>query len=191
MKRKNYLTQLSERDYKAFNLLRCTHHATKEQLNTYITDNRIKSYCKEKILEKIYHMTYKGTTVIYAVTPKGRDWIQKRVPELRHHNWYSNGTSPMHNIKLAELYIKVDKPAEWLTERDLRERITEWARENDRQDILDEIRENRITMPDGAYTHGDRVICLEVTTDNYGNVLIETKSAYAEIMDYEIQFYKS
>ena len=66
--RKAYYVRLSQvKDEQAYSLLLNCRHCTHDQLREYISENRVKSYMKAKLIEKI--STQQGT--VYRLTEKG------------------------------------------------------------------------------------------------------------------------
>ena len=55
--RKAYYVRLSQvKDEQAYSLLLNCRHCTHDQLREYISENRVKSYMKAKLIEKISHV---------------------------------------------------------------------------------------------------------------------------------------
>lgn len=74
--RKAYYVRLSQaKDENAYSLLLNCRHCTHSQLREYISENRVKSYMKAKLIEKID--TQRGT--VYRLTDKGYREFDKNI----------------------------------------------------------------------------------------------------------------
>ena len=115
--RKAYYVRLSQvKDEQAYSLLLNCRHCTHDQLREYISENRVNSYMKAKLIEKI--PTQQGT--VYRLTEKGYREFDKSIIH-DHYRYHSNSVE--HDIALADKYIQTmrDEPyCRWRNEEDLK-----------------------------------------------------------------------
>lgn len=84
--RKAYYVRLSQvKDEQAYSLLLNCRHCTHDQLREYISENRVKSYMKAKLIEKISHVPgsaerkdYGKHERICKITPVNQDHRSRR-----------------------------------------------------------------------------------------------------------------
>lgn len=187
MSRKEHYLQIKEQDRETYNLLLNCRHVTQEQLRTYSSTNRINSYLKEKLIEKVDIADLR----IYRLTNKGYREFEK---VLGRENCRYHSNSILHDIKLAEKYIQVHERNEavrWRNEEDLK---------REKNQLLEQLREERdferierlekVSVPDCSYSSGDFDICYEVITDNYSNIDIQAKIDYCREFHTSITFDK-
>ena len=187
MSRKVHYLQIKEQDREAYNLLLNCRHVTQEQLRTYSSTNRINSYLKEKLIEKIDIADLR----VYRLTQKGYKEFEKT---LGRENCRYHSNSILHDIKLAERYIQVHEryeDARWKNEEDLK---------REKNQLLEQLREERdferieriekVSVPDCSYSSSleGQDICYEVVTDNYSNIDIQAKIDYCREFNTSISF---
>lgn len=192
MRKKTYIQQPSRKDTRLCDALRCCNHLSREQAISIVSRHRLDSYIKQGVVERLYHITKQGQKIeVYALTANGRKWIDRNITELRQHSYYCSPTAPMHNIKLAEEFLRQDR-TDWLTERDLRNILADAIAERDNAaELLDDMRNGLISVPDGAYRTTDgQIECVEIINNHYGTAEIAAKDAFAEVTGLSITYIK-
>ena len=184
--RKAYYVRLSQvKDEQAYSLLLNCRHCIHVQLREYISENRVKSYMKAKLIEKI--PTQQGT--VYRLTEKGYREFDKSIIH-DHYRYHSNSVE--HDIALADKYIQTmrDEPyCRWRNEEDLK---------HDRKEQIEDLREQ------GRYEDALRLACssvpdcvitttsgvsygFDIVTDNYTAADIQEKIDYCEEMQIDFR----
>ena len=118
-RQKHYIKTYNEKDRQAYLFLNNIRHCKPNQLEIYISKNRISCYLKEHLIEKVktLHGEY------YKLTDKGyRTFEQKFIKE----NCKYHSQSPEHDCRLAqfynELYIRFGPDNfVWKNEEDLKQ----------------------------------------------------------------------
>lgn len=194
MRHKNYVQQINHKDIRLFHALRCCNHLSKEQATSLVSQNRINSFIKQGVILQVRSVRRGMVTTAYAVTPKGRDWAARNIPTLRDTNWYTSATAVEHNIRLAERYIKIqqEQPQSLiLTENDLRSFLIRQLEEReDRNQLIEDLREGRLSVPDLGYMRDGVIYCVEVVTENYTSANLAAKAAFSEVTGAPIEYLK-
>lgn len=197
-RKREYFKTINKKDIMLLKAFYCCHHISKENILDIISPNRILSYQKQGLVEKQFYLENQGIQTareVYALTDKGRKWVQKNIDDMRYTSAYQSKTAVEHNIKLSELYLKEmqsDNNARWLTERDLKDIfLTMIEDRNDYYQLLDEYKSGHISIPDGAIIRSGEVTLIEVITYSYTEDRIAAKENYSAIMSLPIEFYKA
>lgn len=186
MRKSHYLNISQSKDENAYSLLLNCRHCTHSQLREYASDNRIKSYLKEKLIERV-DVQDKS---IYRLTDKGYRQFEKSI-NVENCRYHSNAIE--HDIALADRYIAVraEHPdAVWRNEEDLK---------HDRRELVDELREQgrfeaaerllAASVPDCVVTvSGGVSYGFDIITDNYCAATIASKEDYCEEMQIEFRY---
>lgn len=186
MSRKSSYLTISEKDRNAYELLLNCRHSNLQQLKEYSSQNRINSYLKERLVERVQGQGYD----LYRLTEKGYKQFQK---VLQSENMRYHSQSPKHDEMLSQRYIETKREfpnMKWQNEEDLKAL---------KRDMISECRENRdferleklemSSVPDAIITT-DVSICYDVVTDNYSNVDIIAKEEFSECLQLECKFEK-
>ena len=185
MGRKQHYLQLSEtKDRGLCNLLTNCRHCRLDHLKAVGgSQNRVNSYLKEKLIEKIE--TQHGP--VYRLTDKGYKQLDKQIglENMRYHS-----QSIEHDLKLSDYYIKVHNENSnviWKNEEDLK---------SIKRDELEQLREQgrfiemerleNMSVTDCLITVGEVSYCYDVVTDNYSNIDIQCKEEYSEHLEVEL-----
>ena len=186
----------SDRDcMKAFHDVNCM---KREHLNEFISDNRIQKLEWDKVIEHIVepetqeYIWVRGEKYDEFVTKHGMEHLT----EHKAKGSSNQDGSKHHDIGLANHYCFNMTQAERdtvRTESQQRDELEEYAQsllrselEGDRdrgQEILQDLKENNISMCDMAYTSVDSSGCevqigFEITTDNYTKEMVQAKEDY-------------
>ena len=185
-RKSNYLIISETKDREVYNLLLNCRHSTLEQLKEFTSQNRINSYLKEKLIERVDSQN----NTVYRLTNKGYKVFDRIIgsDNLRYHS-----QSISHDIALSQKYIDTLREFPnrlWLNEEDLksykRELINEY-RENRDYERLEKL--ERSSVPD-CVIHSEISICFDIITDNYSNADIIAKEEFAECIDLKCEFEK-
>lgn len=194
------LKSILPKDREFFKALSRTGHLNKEMckqvLNSDKNPKRVQTYLKNNIIQKGLD---KNGNECYKITPKGRDYIQKNIPEI---NGFYNAQSIKHDLKFAEIYFNLSdtQKANFLNEYELKNYIYDsWSKMGQQGEIyksMYEDKENKtFSLGDGAiveYVNGIEIITvLEITTNFYSDTDIEAKIEMANSISAEIKFIKS
>lgn len=183
----------SDRDcMKAFHDCNCM---KREHLNEFISNNRIQKWEWDKIIE---HKKEPNTgEFIWTRGPRYDEFAKLHGMEhLCQHkakgSSNEDGTRP-HDLALANHYCFIMSQEERdsvRTESQQRYELEEYAqsllrsdKEDDRDKgnyILQDLKENSISMCDLAYTSRGIEIGFEITTDNYTKEMVQAKQSYCE-----------
>lgn len=186
-RKKHYIATYNEKDRQAYLFLNNVRHSTKAQLQTFISQNRIKSYLKEKLVERL--QTAQGD--YYKLTDKGYKIFEQ---QFERQNYKYNSQSPEHDIALAQKYIDTYKATDgnfkWLNETDLKQL---------RDSQLDELRARgeweraemlRTASITDCIIQTDIIIAYDVVTDNYSKATMELKEQYAQALQIKLETQK-
>lgn len=187
MARKKHYLQISNKDINVYRLLNNCCHSTREQLKYFATENRIKSYLKEKLIQEL--KTHSGT--YYRLTQKGYKEFEK---SFERENYKYVSQSPEHDVMLSQKYIDTYKATDgnfkWLNETDLKQL---------RESQLDELRARgeweraeilRTASITDCIIQTDVTIAYDVITDNYSKATIELKEQYAQALQIKLETQK-
>lgn len=167
------------------------------QLNTFITNSRIKAFCHEKVFDRCVLQRGQKTVVCYRFSENGKKWCDKHIDQMNSRTYYRSA-SPLHDMTIADKYLSLtsDQQETWQTENDLRNQFQQMLDGLRNQDIArwSELQEKweqkRISVPDGAYQDGERTVLYECVTDNYGEVELQAKEEFSLAANLEIQYQK-
>jgi len=188
------ITQFYTRDARALTSLYRTGHVTHDQLKEScgVVDGRIRNYCRDNLVEKICFRNGSEIETSYKLTYAG-----KRVIES---NWgLSNpyhAQNPVHDTAIANKYFTLndDQRNSWITETEARNLIKEYCNElRDHGDYatadlyLGMLEKGFISPPDGIYIEDGVAVAFEVVTSSYGEIELEAKEAYAQVMGYHYE----
>lgn len=184
----HYITNINNRDIKAFNALSRCGHVQRENLLTCISKSRIENYQKEGLITKDVHVSNKNeTTTAYKLTDKGLDLAIKHTDVDRPYQ----AQSVVHDCQIADKYFSLTKEEQetWKTETQLRDEFNEkleQLREQDYsryQELQEQYQSREISMPDGSYTSEMGVeVFYESVTNNYGQAELEAKERAVEVL---------
>lgn len=191
-----YIKNLFERDKDMFQMLNKCGNADHNQMKQIgLSERRIKDMCREKLIEKTYFSETKQSeknTKAYQLTDKGKNLIEREYG-LANHN---QSQSVRHNIDVANKYLSLEKEEREtvLNERELRDLFLEKLEEIRDQDeqrykeLYEQLEDNRISMPDIAYTSVEGVtMAYETVTDNYGNAEIQAKEEACTVLELNLE----
>ena len=185
MSRKQHYLQLTEtKDRELCNLLVNCRHCNLQQLKEYSSQNRISSYIKEKLIERIPSQL--GD--VYRLTEKGYKQLDREIglENMRYHS-----QSIVHDLKLADYYIQVHREHSnvvWKNEEDLKSM---------KRDMIDNLREqgkfiemdrlSNMSVTDCVVSVGEIVYGYDIITDNYSNLDIQLKEEFCETLQIELR----
>lgn len=186
MRKQHYLNISQAKDASAYALLLNCRHCTPSQLREYASQNRIGSYLKEKLIERV---DIQGTAVL-RLTDKGYREFGKSI-NVENCRYHSNSIE--HDLALADKYITVHREhphCVWRNEEDLK---------IDRRDRIDELREQgrfeaaerllAASVPDCVITTTSGISYgFDIVTDNYTQMDIVCKAEYCEEMQIEFKY---
>ena len=198
--KKGSLSHIYQKDKRAFSLLAKSGAVSRDTFHRLeISDNRIKSYRLAGLIKEVSVPDKHGNGIktFYELTDKkGKAFCQK---ECGIKKFISNGNASVHNSKVSEYLSSSLNKKELdsvMSERELQpfieSRLQEYLdrQEHDRhQELIDALRENRLSMPDIVYKTEQGVFqAVEVVTSNYGEAEIEAKSMTCELLSVEVTF---
>lgn len=188
-----YIRNLYSRDEKAFTAFSKTGNLTKEHLNKLdISDTRIKNYCRENYIEKVFYSVKNETEnrVAYRLTNAGREIASEKFALSN----FNQSLSVRHNIDVAEKYMSLSQEEREtvLNEREVRELVQEQINSIEQQQERDRYQEmldgGRMSMPDMVYkSETGTVIAYETITNNYGETEIRAKEETCEFLKIELE----
>lgn len=188
MARKSSYLQLSEtKDRQGYNLLLNCRHVLSEHLREVgVSQNRINSYLKEKLIERVDIQN----NSVYRLTDKGYKQFDKMLgaENMRYHS-----QSPEHDIALAQRYIETLREypqMRWQNEEDLKAMRRDMIAEcRERGDFSRMEKLEMSSVPD-CVIHTNISICFDIVTDSYGNADLVSKEEFAECLELECKFEK-
>jgi len=197
MAKRNHINQIKSFDKIVFKALADVAILTKNDLRTFVSEKRFKTYVQGGYIKMLTVVANDGKTKdVYSLTPQGQRFAKKYMGLS---NFYKSN-SLRHDIKLSEKYMNLsdEQRASWVREKDLMEmaqkEIDRLKNSDDRDEKVkgDKLQENlnnkKISSVDGAYfvtiQETNQVVLhfLEVTTTNYGEVEIAAKEAFVTIL---------
>lgn len=198
-KKKNGLSHIYPKDKRCFSLLAKSGAMSRSTLHKLeITDNRIKSYKQAGLIKEVSVPDKHGDGIktFYELTDKkGKDFCRQEC-NIKH--FISNGNASVHNSKVSEYLADNLSKKELdsvMSERELQPfiefRLQEYYDRNDEryEQLMDALKNNQLSMPDVIYkTELGTYEAIEVTTDNYGNEEIESKTMTCELLSVEVTF---
>lgn len=198
-KNKNKLSHIYPKDKRALSLLGRSGAMSRETFNKLeISNNRLKTFKQANLIKQvsIADRHGNGTKTYYELTNKGQQFCQKEMG-IRH--FISNGHACTHNAKVSEYLANNLSKRECetvLSERELKpfieDRLNEYLERHEEeryQELLDSLRQGKLSMPDIIYkTEQGTYLAIEVTTDSYGNAEIDAKLETCELLNIEVQF---
>lgn len=199
-KKKNGLSHVYEKDKRAFALISRTGAISKNTFHKLeISDNRIKSYKQAGLIKEVSIPDKHGNKIskFYELTDKkGKDFCRQ---ECGIKKFISNGNATVHNAKVSEyLSNNLSKKELYsvISEREMQSfvesRLQEYLdkQEHDHyEELMDALKNNQLSFPDIIYkTEQNTYEAIEITTDNYGNEIIESKTMTCELLSIEVTF---
>lgn len=199
-KKKGGLSHIYPKDRRCFSLLAKSGAMSRDTLHKLeITDNRIKSYKQAGLIKEVSVPDRHGNGIrtFYELTDKkGKDFCRQ---ECGTRQFISNGNASIHNAKVSEYLadnLSKKELESCLSERELKPfiegRLQEYLdrQEHDRyQELVDALKSNQLSMPDIIYKTEQGVYeAVEITTDNYGNTEIESKTMTCGLLSVEVTF---
>ncbi len=199
-KKKGGLPHIYPKDKRCFSLLAKSGAMTRDTLHKLeITDNRIKSYMQVGLIKEVSVPDRHGNGIrtFYELTDKkGKDFCRQ---ECGIKQFVSNGNASEHNSKVSEYLADTLSKKELdsvISERELqpfiKSRLQEYLdkQEHDHyQELIDALKNNQLSMPDIIYrTEQGTFEAIEITTDNYGNTEIDSKTMTCELLSIEVTF---
>lgn len=182
------LKQIFERDKIFFQNLNNTGVVTpKHYKDAGVSSSRIKAYVKAGLIEKTPKEN--GGDFGYKATVEGKKFAEKQWGIKRSESYVFQSLN--HDKKLEEEYYNIDHSVyEWKTEsqaRDMfRDRIEEIRKEDyERAVKIERMWENKeISMPDAIVIERgtERIIAIEIITNNYGEEQLQAKETFVEVM---------
>lgn len=167
----------------------------REHLREFISDNRIQKWEWDKIIE---HKEEPGTGEFIWVRGERYDEFARlhKMEHLCEHKMSGSSNqdgSKHHDLAMANHYcfnMTQEERDTVRTESQQRYELEEYAQallrsdyEDDRDlgsNILQDLKENNISMCDMAYESGGMQIGFEITTDHYTKEMVDAKVAYCE-----------
>lgn len=187
-RKSNYITNINNRDIKAFNALSRCGYVQRENLLTCISKSRIENYQKQGLIEKeVYVSNRNETTTAYKFTDKGLNLSIKYTGIDKPYQ----AQSIMHDCQIADKYFSLtnDERETWKTESELREEFfnkMEELREQDYsryQELQEQYNNREISMPDCSYTTETQIeVFFESVTNSYGQAELEAKERAIEVL---------
>lgn len=191
-----YIKNLYERDRDMFHLLNKCGNANHDQMKQIgLSERRIKDMCREGYLKKTYYSENKQSeknTKAYMLSDKGKSLIEREYGFTNH----NQATSVKHNIDVANKYLSLSREEREtvINEREVRdlflEKLDEIRSQDEQryQELYEQLEDNRISMPDIAYTTVEGVqVAYETVTDNYGNQEIQAKEEACTILEMNLE----
>lgn len=194
------ITTIYPRDVRALSALGKCGHVTEEQLHDLgLRDKRIKSYCKDGLVEKVLFSragSRSGDITCYKLTRAGRDFCETRLSMSKLYI----AQSAHHDLRIAERYFSLSdtEQATWRTESQCRadfenriQELRDQGAEEQARALWERFEEGRVSMPDAVYvTDGGVTLAFEVVTNNYGQAELEAKEEAAEALGADIEYSK-
>lgn len=191
--KKTYIKNFYYRDKKALMSISKCGHVSKEHLNNFIKDSRIKNYIRDGYITKeVFNKPNGNSMEGYKLTKQGRDFIEKQYGFKDH----QHAQSLSHDLGIANKYFSLSEGERetWRTETELRREFEEQLnnlryKDYERYEILrEQLNDREISMPDCVYTTEQGVeVAYEVVTNSYGRAELEAKERYIQITKMEYQ----
>ncbi len=177
-------------DKQFLNALRCGGYATKEQCLHYISSNRLKNYCLEKVIDKCSCIINGKSETVYRFSDGGKEWVRENVSDLADRKFYIS-TGVEHDIKLMEKIqeytdkLTYDEQLKFRTESENRDLFKELCGKMEQgQYYIDQLQQHQISMPDFSY--GSEFV--EINTVNYNGETISEKSESMNVFNGSLSF---
>lgn len=199
-KKKGILSHVYDKDRRCFSLFAKSGTMSRDTFHKLeISDNRIKSYKQAGLIKEVSVPDKHGNGIktFYELTDKkGKNFCRQECG-IKH--FISNGNASVHNSKVSEYLANNLSKRELdsvMSERELQpfieNRLQEYLdkKEHDHyEELLDALRNNQLSMPDIIYkTEQGTYEAIEITTDNYGNEEIDSKTMTCELLSIEVTF---
>jgi len=175
------------------NALRCGGYATKDQILHYITGNRLRNYCNEKIISKNWFVINNKPQSVYCFTENGKAWVRNNIPELSDRKFYSS-TGINHDLKLFEHIqgytdkLSYEEQLNFRTESENRDLFKELCKEMEQgQYYLEQLQQHNISVPDFSYENE----YVEAITNNYTDLVIQSKFDSMSVLGGSLTIIKS
>lgn len=202
MAKKKELSHIYPKDQRAFSLLAKSGAMTKDTFHKLeISDNRIKTYKQAGLIREVSVPDKHGSSIktFYELNKKGKEFCKQTCGT---ESFISNGNASVHNTKVSEYLANNLSKKELdsvMSERELKpfieSRLQEYLdkQEHDHyEELMDALKNNQLSMPDIIYKTEQGIFeAIEITTDNYGNEEIESKTMTCELLSVEITFVRT
>ena len=186
---KSKIKNFYNRDRLALTSISKCGHVKESQLKNFIANKRISNYVKDNLVTKeVFNKNNGIQLVAYKLTKEGKNLLEKEWGVKNHYN----AQSINHDLGISNKYFSLNEVQResWRTETELRqafeERLEEIKIENfDRyKEINKMLGDKLISTPDCLYQSEIGIeTCFEVTTNSYGEVELEAKENFVEIMN--------
>lgn len=163
-----------------------------------MSENKFYQLERFKLVEKheVLNRNSKEYETYYKLTDKGKNFVADKMNYKR--DYYSS-RSKEHDIFVSKNYMRLKeefnfKADNWRNESECRElqrdRMNE-LREQDNQ-RYEELRTRDISPADGMLVlDNGQSVCIEITTDRYGQAEIQAKQEFANLVNSQISFMKA
>lgn len=200
MTKNKSLTHIYPKDRRCFSVISKSGAMSRDTFHKLeISDNRIKSYKQAGLIREVTVPDRHGSghkTFFELTDKKGKEFCRN---ECNVKSFISNGNASVHNSAVSEYLANNLSKQELetvMSERELQpfieDRLQEYLdnQEQDRyQELLDALQNQTLSMPDIIYkTELGTYEAIEVTTDNYGNTEIDSKTITCELLSVEVTF---
>lgn len=184
--------KLSDKQF--LNALRCSGYATKEQCLHYLSsNNRLKNYVLEKVLDKCSVVIDGKTQTVYRFSDGGKEWVRENVSDLADRKFYIS-TGVEHDIKLMDKIqeytdkLSYEEQLKFRTESENRDLFKELCDKMEQgQYYLDQLQQHTISMPDFSY----QTEFIEIITSNYSGEAIASHETAMEVFNGSISIINS
>lgn len=184
------IKNLYNRDRLALTSISKCGHVRESELKNFIADKRINNYVKDNLVTReVFNKNNGEQLVAYKLTKEGKKLLEREWGVKNHYN----AQSINHDLGISNKYFSLseDKRETWKTETELRQELEGKLQEiktidyERYQEINRMLEEKLISTPDGAYIDKETGIetYFEVITNSYGQIEIEAKERFIEIMD--------
>jgi len=189
------IKSLTETDRMAFRMLAHAGNATTGTLEKIgLSATRIENLKRDHLIvsmDRTQKHQHKNPDAVWALTKGGKVFSEKNLDIQR----FASGTNaPKHNCVVAEKYAEISGRSDIARIMDehecrsyIKENLAELCYRAERADEYYEWKERldsgRLSMPDiTIITTTETIECIEVTTDNYGAIEIESKMMTVELL---------
>lgn len=184
-RQKHYIKTYNEKDRQAYLFLNNVYHCRPSQLQVFISQNRIKSWEKEKLIEKI-------KTANGDYYKPGSNFYKYLEQQFAKENYKYYSQSPDHDVMLAQKYIELYTSLGkdnfiWKNETDLKQ-----EREYQLSELRDRGEWERAEMlrtagvTDCVIQTRDTTYAYDVITSNYSQADIQSKIEYADSLQIQL-----
>lgn len=195
------LKNIYDRDKEFFSTLSKVGHLTADNCYTNfkneIAPKRIQTYVSNKIIQKVIRDGKES----YKFTSKGKEYIKKNITDLKGNriDKFYNSQNPHHDLKITDTYynkLTEQQRDNFLNEKEVKEYIFDkWNSMENGQAYHNDYNSGKMSLPDGGYieyVNGvETIICIEVYTNTYGDVDIQTKVDMCNTINAELRCFKA